>query len=94
MILARTFSKEFLDTEWHDWYAQTLNAKRFKKGDGVIRIHLGEVRGGSVQADMRDLAAVYGMKPRGIHDGDVNHEALPTAKMSIYKTNCLAFYDL
>ena len=94
MILARTFSKEFLDTEWHDWYTQTLNAKRFKKGDGVIRIHLGEVRGGSVQADMRDLAAVYGMKPRGIHDGDVNHETLPTAKMSIYKTNCLAFYDL
>lgn len=94
MILARTFTKEFLETEWHDWYTETLNAKRFKKGDGVIRIHLGEVRGGSVQADMRDLAAVYGMKPRGIHDGDVNHEMLPTAKMSIYKTNCLAFYDL
>ena len=94
MILARTFTKEFLETEWHDWYTETLNAKRFKKGDGVIRIHLGEVRGGSVQADMRDLAAVYGMKPRGIHDGDVNHEILPTAKMSIYKTNCLAFYDL
>lgn len=94
MILARTFTKEFMETDWHDYVGQVTMAGRCKKGDGKIHIHLGEVRGGSVQADMRDLAAVYGMKPRGIHDVEVNHDTLPIASMSIYKTNCLAFHNV
>lgn len=94
MILARTFTREFIEHDWADYVKQTTFAKKVKKGDGKIRIHLGEIRSTCVQGELKDLAAVLGTEPRGIHAGDVNHDLLPSAKMSIYKTNCLAFHDL
>ena len=34
MILARTFTKEFMETDWHDYVGQVTMAGRCKKGDG------------------------------------------------------------
>lgn len=94
IILARTFTNGFMNQEWMDYRKEILAAKRFGQGDGVLRVHLAEVKGDFVQHEIQDLAAVIGTEARDLNALAVDHDDLPTCKVSIYRGNCLAFYDV
>lgn len=94
IILARTFTHGFMNQEWMDYRKEVLAAKRFGQGDGVLRVYLAEVKGDYVQHEIQDLAAVVGTDARDLNALVVDHDDLPTCKVSIYRGNCLAFYDV
>lgn len=94
IILARSFTHGFMNQEWLDFRKEILAAKRFGQGDGVLRVYLAEVKGDFVQHEIQDLAAVIGTEARDLNALVVDHDDLPTCKVSVYHGNCLAFYDV
>ena len=94
IILARAFTHGFMNQEWMDYRKEILAAKRFGQGDGVLRVYLAEVKGIYVQHEIQDLAAVIGTEARDLNALVVDHDDLPTCKVSVYRGNCLAFYDV
>ena len=94
LIVARTFSREFLEGTWVT-RLRKLNFDK-KMGDKAAsnNIRLVWITGPCVQDQIADLAAVIGTEARGLHSGEVNHDELPTIKAEIYKGDCLALYKV
>jgi len=94
IILARTFTRGFLSNEWVLHLKQLQMAKKCGKSDGVNNIYLAEVQGTYVQHEIQDLAHLLGTKAFDIHAGVVDHAELPMVIVSVFKGNCLAFYEV
>ena len=94
LILARTFTRGFMDGEWMDYLKETQFAKKVGKGDGTVKLLLGEIHGDFVQNEIKDLAFIIQTEPRGVHATVVDHSTLPIVTAQVYKGNCLAFHDV
>lgn len=95
ILIARTFTKDFLDNEWKDYltgiaYKNKMNAK------ANIRptIYLVEMRGSFVQNELADIAAVLGTKARGMNEMKLDYSQIPTATIQVYGGDCMAFYGV
>ncbi len=85
LILARDFNHGFLDNEY----------KRYLVQQGLVkqdpRVIIGWIKGDFLRDEIKDLAAVLGTQPIGLHAQAVDHESLPVATVQIYKGNCMCF---
>lgn len=94
LILARTFTRGFMDYEWMDYLKEVKFTQKMKNGDGDPKILLGEIKGAFVQHEIQDLGFIIQTEPRGMHASVVDHSTLPEVTVEVYKGNCLAFYDI
>jgi len=88
LILARTFTKSFMDNE----YVRFLKEYMLKKLP--VPLYLAEIKGEFVQNEIHDLAALLGIKARDMNDLVVNFDELPITTVQVYKGNCMCFYDV
>lgn len=88
LIIARTFTKTFMDNE----YLRYLKERAFVKAP--INIILSAIAGSNIQNELKDLAALLKTEVRDLHAGPVDHENIPTATIQMYKGNALCFYNV
>ena len=94
LVLARTFTRGFMEQEWSDYLKEVKFAEKMGKGSGDPDIILGQITGDFVQNEIKDLGFIIQTDPRGMYATAVNHDELPTVTVQIYKGNCLAFHDI
>ena len=94
LILARTFTRGFMDCEWMDYLKEVKFASKMGKGNGEVKLLLGEIHGDFVQNEIKDLGFIIQTEPRGVHATVVDHSTLPIVTVEVYKGNCLAFHDI
>lgn len=95
LILARDFNRSFLSQDWKD-YVNEMAFKKKAHSNGVTEVnaHLFWMGGSHKQDELKDLAAILGTDVRDMNELEVNFDELPEATVSLYKGNCLAFYDV
>ena len=95
MIIARDFNKSFLNQDYHSYIGKIeFQKKANPSSNPESKVHLFWMGGTHKQDELKDLAAVLGTEVRGINDLEVDFDELPIVTMSLYKGNCLAFYDV
>ena len=87
VIMARSFSRTFMDNE----YTRYLRGTQLTKTP--VGVYLIEVKGQYVQDELHDLAAVLNVPLRDVQNLSVVWDEIPTAKLSVYNYNCLCVYD-
>jgi chaperonin GroEL (HSP60 family) len=87
VIMARSFSRTFMDNE----YTRYLRGTQLTKTP--VGVYLIEVKGRYVQDELHDLAAVLNVPLRDVQNLNVVWDEIPTAKLSVYNYNCLCVYD-
>lgn len=85
LILARSFSKSFMDHEY------TQYARNLAQLHAPMTLILGEIKGNFVRDEINDLAAVLGTKAIGQQSIAVDHDSLPVRDVQVYKGNCMCF---
>jgi len=95
LILARDFNRSFLAQD----FASYVNKISFQKkadpnGDHEVRVHMFWMGGNHKQDELKDLAAVLGTEVRDMNALEPDFASLPEVTVSLYKGDCLAFYDL
>ena len=95
LILARDFNRSFLAQDWKD-YVNEMAFKKKAHSNGVTEVnaHLFWMGGTHKQDELKDLAAILGTDVRDMNELEVNFDELPEVTVSLYKGNCLAFYDV
>lgn len=91
IIMARDFSKDFLDID----YARTyLREREAVKENGVITVPviLCRLVGRYYQKEGGDLAAVLKTKMIDMSNIPVDHESLPCVPIQVWKDNCMCFW--
>lgn len=94
IILARTFTHNFMQQEWMDYQKQIRFAKKMGQGDGEANLYLAEVKGDFVQHELQDLAQIIKTDVRGVHAMEVDHTELPVVDVQVVKGNCLTFHNV
>lgn len=94
LILARTFTRGFMENDW-TLYMKDIAFRKKLGQDGIENnIYFAEIKGNFVQNEIKDLAAVIGTEPRGIHALDVDFDELPSIDVHVYNGNCLAVHHV
>lgn len=88
LIIARTFTRGFMDNEYVQ-YAKKCALKKMP-----VPIYLAEIKGNFVQNEIKDLAALLNTEVRGLHTLNVDHDSIPSAVVQVYKGNCLCFHNV
>jgi hypothetical protein len=94
LILARSFTRGFLECDWVNYLKEKQLRKKLKNDDPGTTIYIAEVKGNFVQNEIKDLCAIIGTEPRGIHASDVKFSEEPDVTFNVYNGNCLAIYDV
>ena len=96
LIIARDFNRSFLSQDWKDFVNKTsFNKKAHALGAPTeVNAHLFWMGGTHKQDELKDLAAVLGTEVRDMNEKEVDFSTLPVVTVSLYKGNCLAFYDV
>ena len=95
LILARDFNKSFINQDYRQYIGDIeFRKKSDPKNNHEPKVHLFWVGGNHKQDELKDLAAVLGTEVRDMNALEVDFEEIPTVTMSLYKNNCLAFYDV
>jgi len=88
LIIARDFNRSFLDNEFVRYLRQLEIAKT------PVPIILAQIKCEYVRDEIKDLGAVIGMDPIGMHAQAVDHENLPVVPVQVYKGNCMCFHGV
>lgn len=89
IILARKFTKGFMDNQYVRYLKQCMTAK------SPVTIILAEIISEDFQSEIRDLAAVLHTNINTLESLKViEHESLARISVQVYKGNCLCFLDL
>lgn len=87
-IIARNFSKTFLDNEYVRYLKQLGLVKQ------PVKVYLCQIKGTYVQDELLDLGAVLNTKVRSINELTVDMNEVAEATVSVYNLNCLCFHDV
>lgn len=85
LIIARSFSMSFMGNEFAKYIRDRKLVKR------PVPTILCEIKGDYLRDEIKDLAAVLGIEPIGLHAKAVEHEKLPCIPVQVYKGNCMCF---
>lgn len=94
IVIARSLDTNWGGSIWVPYKAQTRNAVRFGKGDGIVRIHFMSILSDTVQNDIADLATILNCEVFRLHHGDFNMDDQPDVNVNIVNEDCLCFNDL
>lgn len=86
LIIARDFSKEFLDITFAKWYRQRSIDK-----DNRVPMTFCTIRSSSLRDDIADLAAALGTTAIGMKSASVNHDILPKTHVQLYDHTIMCF---
>ena len=65
-----------------------------KAADEKTHLYLCEMKGDSVQNELKDLAEIIGTKVRGMYDGDVDFNDVPVVNFQVFQHDCLCIFDV
>ncbi len=94
MIIARTFTKTFLDEDFFTYGKERMMGGKLGQCDGKTHVFLCRMKGDSVQNELNDLAEVLNTKAYGMYDGEPDFETIPSATLQIYHGDCLCIHNL
>lgn len=93
IIIARTFTRGFIDKEWRNYIRKFEFDKQTHANDGDPKVYIATIKGDFVQHELQDLGFLLKTDVRNVHDGEVDHTTLPMVNIQLFKGNCLAFHD-
>lgn len=85
VIIAREFSRSFLD---HEFYKYCRDLAVVKRPCPIIFV---KIKGEYVRDEIKDLGAVLGFEPIGLYAKAVDHTTLPVKNIQVFKGNCMCF---
>lgn len=85
ILIARTFSKTFLENEWKAYLYKMGTQKR------PVRIIPCEIKGEYLREEIKDLAAVLQTETIGLQAKPVDHDSLPLVNVQIHNGICMCF---
>lgn len=85
LIIARSFNKSFMDTEYVKYCKERALVKR------PVTIIPCELKG-VFRTEIADLAAILNTKPYNLTAKPVDHESLPVVPIQVIKDNCMCFF--
>ena len=102
MIIARDVNPEVIKDDYMSYRASKTAKKKLHMKDPVtgkdvdtnIHIFIFPLLGDHRLDELNDLGAVLGIKPIGVYDKSVVFEDLKYVDVSLYKDDCLTFFDL
>jgi hypothetical protein len=86
LIIAREFSKEFLDITFSKWYRNRSIDK-----DNRVPMSFCVIRSDTLKDDIADLAAALGTHPIGMKSAALDHESLPKTHVQLYDQTIMCF---
>ena len=86
LIIARDFSKEFLDITFAKWYRNRSLDK-----DNRVPMSFCVIRSNTLRDDISDLAAALGTTPIGMKSAAVDHDTLPKTHVQLYNHTIMCF---
>ena len=96
LIIAKEFNSSFLAQDWKDFVGRIeFNKKAHDpKLPEHVNAYLFGVLGSHKQDEIKDLAAVIGTTARNLYDKEVDFTVLPSVTVSMYRDDCLVFYNV
>lgn len=95
LIIARAFSNKFIQEDLYSYMKERHMLKQLgKAADEKTHLYLCEMKGDSVQNELKDLAEIIGTKVRGMYDGDVNFNDVPVVNFQVFQHDCLCIFDV
>lgn len=86
LIIAREFSKEFLDITFSKWYRNRSIDK-----DNRVPMSFCVIRSDTLKDDISDLAAALGTHPIGMKSAALDHDSLPKTHVQLYDQTIMCF---
>ena len=86
LIIARDFSKEFLDITFAKWYRQRSIDK-----DNRVPMSFCVIKSDTLKDDIADLAAALGTSPIGMKSAALDHDSLPKTHVQLYDQTIMCF---
>lgn len=95
LIIARAFSNKFIQEDLYSYMKERHMLKQLgKAADEKTHLYLCEMKGDSVQNELKDLAEIIGTKVRGMYDGDVDFNDVPVVNFQVFQHDCLCIFDV
>ena len=95
LIIARAFSNKFVQEDLYSYMKERHMLKQLgKAADEKTHLYLCEMKGDSVQNELKDLAEIIGTKVRGMYDGDVDFNDVPVVNFQVFQHDCLCIFDV
>lgn len=95
LIIARAFSNKFVQEDLYSYMKERHMLKQLgKAADEKTHLYLCEMKGDSVQNELKDLAEIIGTKVRGMYDGDVDFNNVPVVNFQVFQHDCLCIFDV
>lgn len=95
LIIARAFSNKFIQEDLYSYMKERHMLKQLgKAADEKTHLYLCEMKGDSVQNELKDLAEIIGTKVRGMYDGDVDFNDIPVVNFQVFQHDCLCIFDV
>lgn len=95
LIIARTYATTFLK---EDLIAYARERKMMcnlgKAEDDKTHLYLAQIKGDSIQEELRDLAEIIGGKVHGMYDDEIDFENESTVNVQLYNRDCLCIYNV
>lgn len=95
LILARDFNRSFLSQDFASYVSRIEFRKKANPlEEHEVKVHLFWMGGSHKQDELKDLAAVLDTEVRDMNALEPDFSILPEVTVSLYKGDCLAFYDI
>ena len=94
MIIARTFAKGFLEEDFFSYAKERVMGGKLGQCDGKTHLYLCQMKGESVQNELRDLAEILNTKVYGMYDGEPDFETIKPVTLQIYRGDCLCLFGV
>lgn len=95
LVIARTFANGFIQEDWPSYAKERKILNNLgKANDDKTHLYLAQMKGDSVQNELKDLAEILGTVVHGMYDDEIDFNEVPEANLMIFQGDCLCIFDV